>query len=210
MKQDKTTGNFSIYDIEEEEEYLKITHSYDLKSYVVGFLISHILTVIIGYVFVLMFVIRPEQFIQGIIICGIVLVFCLTVSISWHSGNFSYMKYRLVLNRRGIKNVTARGEVFIPWEKLAAYGKEPVTIKGYRNRKHTVVYFSTEEFDEKELSKIITSEDSEFYENSTGFIIIALMLPEEYDVPNFDEEISRLYEKIDTYVKLHKIDSQIE
>ena len=70
MKQDKTTGNFSIYDIEEEEEYLKITHSYDLKSYVVGFLISHILTVIIGYAFVLMFVIRPEQFIQGIIICG--------------------------------------------------------------------------------------------------------------------------------------------
>ena len=209
MKKDKKPNRFCQYDIE-EDEYLRIARSFFLDRYILSFLIPHIFTFIAGCILILQLVNKPEielkEFTNNIIVGVISLLVSVTFCIFWHKQLLSEIKYTLLFNKQGIKNVTDSGEVFIPWDKLVVYGKEQVRFNGRSSVIQTVVYFSTRELDYVALKKTVVHLSPEFYKNSTGSVVIALILPGENAEPELVEEMNRLYEKIDTYVKLHKID----
>lgn len=190
----------------EEDGYLRITHWIDRKDYVLLFLITHIPALFLPELFRLFFGLKYDSIFLPILACGFCLFVVTFLIVAWHTNNFYFLKYSFEINSKGIKNRTDRGEVCIKWEELVSYGKEVISLKT-RRRVCTVVYFSTRELDKESLRKIVTSSQSCFYENSEGFVVIAFTLDlEDTGLKSYPETVA-LYEKIESYVKLHKTES---
>ena len=204
MQQNKTVTRLGQYNIEEGDD-LKITFGYTLRNTL------FFLLIVVGWIVVIvggmveLHIKHSENFIEDFVVFTIAMF--LTLSF------FTYLftdrqKYILLFNEQGIKNVTVKGEVFIPWDKLVSYGKEYVTLKYGRAPYRIVIYLSTEELDHNFLKKIsdVGFTNAKFYKDTSGLIVISLIFfwDEIDELNNNVQEINKIYEKIESYVKLHK------
>ena len=205
MQHNKTVTRLGQYNIEEGDD-LKITTPGDFKTRVFMVVLLGLPMVAMGGGVIELHINPTETFIKDLILCTLGFFLFAGILIEAVKCDIDSSKYSLLINEEGIRNVVYNGEVFIPWDKIVSYGKETVRLNGYRNRIHDIVYFSTEEIDHNSIQKNVNSPLSRFYQNSSELIIIVLRLGECNDWLAEDEK-NMLYEKIESYVKLHKTES---